>query len=95
MKAAAVFLILFSFSALSLAQDGVIEATTASGEKVRLLPNGRWEFADQKKAEVQRAAAQAETSREQRAQGGLFGIGRKIYEGDKDYNRGTLNPAKH
>ena len=25
-------------------------------------------------------------------QGQLFGIGRKIQAGDKDYNRGTLNP---
>ncbi len=25
------------------------------------------------------------------AQGGRFGIGRKVYEGDKDYNRGSLN----
>ena len=95
MRAEVLFLGLLSFSTMSLAEGAAIEATTASGEKVRLLPNGRWEYADQKKAEVQRAAAQAETSREQRAQGGLFGIGRKVYEGDKDYNRGTLNPAKH
>ena len=95
MKAAAVLLAAVSFSTISLAQDGAIDATTASGEKVRLLPNGRWEYADQKKAETQRAAAQAETTREQRAQGGLFGLGRKVYEGDKDYNRGTLNPSKH
>ncbi len=27
------------------------------------------------------------------AQGGWFG-GRKIYEGDKDYNRGSLNPNR-
>ena len=95
MRAEVLFLGLLSFSTMSLAEGAAIEATTASGEKVRLLPNGRWEYADQQKAEVQRAAAQAETSREQRAQGGLFGIGRKVYEGDKDYNRGTLNPAKH
>ena len=95
MKAAGLFLALYSFSTMALAQDGALEATTASGEKVRLLPNGRWEYADRKKAEVQRAAASAEAQREQRAQGGLFGIGRKVYEGDKDYNRGTLNPAKH
>jgi len=94
-RAEVLFLGLLSFSTMSLAGGAAIEATTASGEKVRLLPNGRWEYADQQKAEVQRAAAQAETSREQRAQGGLFGIGRKVYEGDKDYNRGTLNPAKH
>lgn len=28
------------------------------------------------------------------SQGGLFGIGRCVKPGDKDYNRGTLNPAK-
>jgi hypothetical protein len=28
------------------------------------------------------------------AQGCLFGIGRCIMPGDKDYNRGTLNPTK-
>ena len=94
MRAAVVLLGIF-FSMVSLAEDAAIEATTTNGEKVRLLPNGRWEFADQRKAEVQRAAAQAETAREQRSQGGLFGFGRKVYEGDKDYNRGTLNPAKH
>jgi len=94
MRGAAVLLAFASFATISLAQEGAIEATTASGEKVRLLPNGRWEYADQKKAEVQRAAAQAETAREQRAQGGLFGLGRKVYEGDKDYNRGSLNPSK-
>ena len=71
-----------------------IEATTAAGEKVILMPNGRWEFADPAKAQVQRGAAEKEASRERAAQGGLFGVGRKVYEGDKDYNRGTLNPAK-
>jgi hypothetical protein len=69
-----------------------VEATTASGEKVVLLPNGRWEYADQKKAEVQREAARAERERERSAQGGLFGIGRTIQPGDKDYNRGSLKP---
>lgn len=94
MKAVA-FLLPLLVSVSAVGQENVIEATTAAGEKVRLLPNGRWEFVDQKKAEVQRATAQAEATREQRSQGGLFGIGRKVYEGDKDYNRGTLNPAKH
>jgi hypothetical protein len=86
------------------AQQGVIEATTSSGEKVRLLPDGRWEFVDNQKAAVQRAERQAETKkqeevrqaelkRERGAQGGgVLGIGRTVYEGDKDYNRGTLNP---
>jgi hypothetical protein len=76
------------------AQEPAIEATTAAGEKVRLLPDGRWEYADPVKAEPQRKAREAETERERAAQGGWFGFGRRIYEGDKDYNRGTLNPAK-
>jgi hypothetical protein len=79
----------------AFAQDGAIEATTAAGEKVRLLANGRWEYADPKKAEPQRKAAAEELERERGAQGGWFGFGRKIYEGDKDYNRGSLNPNKH
>ena len=82
------------FSAGALAQQGAIEATTASGEKVRLLPDGRWEYADPVKAEPQKKAREAEAERERGAQGGWFGIGRKIHEGDKDYNRGTLNPAR-
>jgi opacity protein-like surface antigen len=88
----------------ALAQQGVIEATTAGGEKVRLLPDGRWEFVDGQKAAVQRSeraaevkkqeeVRQAEVKRERGAQGGgVLGIGRTVYEGDKDYNRGTLNP---
>ena len=71
-------------------QQGVIEATTATGEKVRLLPDGRWEYADPKKAEPQRKEREAEAERDRSAQGGWFGFGRKIYEGDKDYNRGSL-----
>ena len=52
------------------------------------------EYADPVKAEPQRKAREAETERERTAQGGWLGFGRKVYEGDKDYNRGTLNPAK-
>ena len=86
------------------AQQGVIEATTSAGEKVRLLPDGRWEFVDGQKAAVQRAERTVqikreeekravEVKRERSAQGGgLLGIGRTVYEGDPDYNRGTLNP---
>ena len=74
-----------------LAQDQPVEATTASGEKVRLFANGRWEYVNEQKAVVQRQAHEVETARERAAQGGLLG-GRRIYEGDKDYNRGTLNP---
>lgn len=69
-----------------------VEAVTASGEKVRLFDNGRWEYADESKAVVQRQAASAEIARERNSQGGFLGMGRRIQEGDKDYNRGTLNP---
>lgn len=69
-----------------------VEAVTANGEKVRLFDNGRWEYVDESKAVVQRQAASAEVARERNSQGGFLGIGRRIHEGDKDYNRGTLNP---
>lgn len=73
-----------------------LEAVTANGEKVRLFPNGRWEFVDAAKAaEAQQAAAQypENKTRPVEAQGGLFGgFGRAIMPGDKDYNRGSLNP---
>ena len=75
-------------------QAGVIDAVTAGGEKVRLHPDGRWEYVDPVKAEPQKKAREAEVERERAAQGGWFGIGRKVYEGDKDYNRGTLNPVR-
>ncbi len=86
------------------AQTPSIEAVTAAGEKVRLLPDGRWEWVDGQKAAVQRTeraveakraqeVREAELKRERGAQGGgLLGLGRTIYEGDRDYNRGTLNP---
>ena len=83
------------FAAAAGAQQGVVEATTAAGEKVRLLPDGRWEFVDPKKAEPQRKARVEEEERERKAQGGWFGFGRKVYEGDKDYNRGSLGPNRH
>jgi hypothetical protein len=75
-------------------QASEIQATTSAGEKVRLLPNGRWEYADEKKAEPQRKAQAEELERERGAQGGWLGIGRKVYEGDKDYSRGSLNPNR-
>lgn len=78
----------------------VIDATTSNGERVRLMPDGRWEYVDQKKAAVQQEARKkeqdqrdVELKRERSAQGGgLLGLGRTLYEGDKDYNRGSLNP---
>jgi hypothetical protein len=77
-------------SANALAHDGAVEATTATGEKVRLLPNGRWEYVDPVKSEPQKKAREAEAERERNTQGGWFGIGRTIPPGDKDYNRGSL-----
>lgn len=74
-----------------------IEATTAAGEKVRLLPNGRWEYLDAQKAAAAKAVADQYPENKLRpmdAQGCLFGVGRCVMPGDKDYNRGTLNPAK-
>ncbi len=72
-----------------------LEAVTVDGEKVRLFPNGRWEYVDAAKAvAAQQAAAKypENQTRPADAQGGLFGVGRTIMPGDKDYNRGSLNP---
>jgi len=75
-----------------------VEAVTVNGEKVRLFPNGRWEYVDATKAVAaqQTAAKYPENqTRPEGAQGGLFGVGRIIMPGDKDYNRGSLNPKLH
>jgi len=80
--------------ALSTHAQEHVEATTIKGEKVFLFPNGRWEFADQPKAQIQREERRVEDERERTSQGGFLGIGRRIYEGDKDYNRGSLNPNR-
>lgn len=72
-----------------------IEAVTVNSEKVRLFPNGRWEYVDAAKAAAaQQAAAKypENQTRPEGAQGGLFGVGRTVMPGDKDYNRGSLNP---
>ncbi len=72
-----------------------LAATTVDGQKVRLFPNGRWEFVDQAKAAAaQKVAAEFPENklRPAEAQGGIFGVGRTIMPGDKDYNRGSLNP---
>ena len=96
---AAAGLLLVLFAPAAQAQQGgeMIEATTAAGEKVRLLPNGRWEYVDVQKAAAAKTVADQYPEnqlRPQAAQGCLFGIGRCIMPGDKEYNRGTLNPAK-
>jgi hypothetical protein len=74
-----------------------ITATTESGDRVILHPNGRWEYVDTGKAtEAKKVADQfpENQARPVEAQGGLFGIGRTIMPGDKDYNRGSLNPKQ-
>ena len=84
--------LLFAGAVQAQDQDQAVEATTANGEKVKLFPNGRWEFVNQQKAAVQRQAVEADIARDRASQGGLFGFGRRVQEGDKDYNRGSLNP---
>lgn len=72
-----------------------VEAVTVNGEKVRLFPNGRWEYVDSARAAAARQTAAKypeNQTRPEGAQGGLFGVGRTIAPGDKDFNRGSLNP---
>lgn len=88
---AAVLLAGFACAGPVVAQEAM-EATTASGEKVRLLPNGRWEYANEQKAAAQRQVVEADIARDRASQGGWFGFGRRVQEGDRDYNRGSLNP---
>ena len=73
-----------------------VEALTADGQQVRLYPNGRWEFVDAAKAaEAQKIAADypENKTRPVESQGVIVGgVGRYVMPGDKDYNRGSLNP---
>ena len=72
-----------------------VEATTASGDKVRLYPTGKWEYVDSAKAvEAKRVAEQFPENkvRPVDAQGGWVPGSRMLMPGDKDYNRGSLNP---
>lgn len=93
----ALLCVLLAGSALASELDRTpLEAQTADGQKVRLFPNGRWEYVDAAKAaSAQQLAAQypENKTRPLDAQGGVFGsVGRVIMPGDKDYNRGSLNP---
>lgn len=99
MRALSLSLLLFlgAGSAVAAELDRTpVEALTVNGEKVRLFPNGRWEFVDAAKAaDARQVAAQypENQTRPIEAQGGLFGgVGRTLMPGDKDYNRGSLNP---
>lgn len=72
---------------------GMVEATTAAGEKVLLHPNGRWEYMNAAKAVEAKKVADTYPENHTRpvdAQGCWFGVGRCIMPGDKDYNRGSL-----
>ena len=72
-----------------------VAATTVNGEAVRLYPNGRWEYVDTARAAAASKAAALypeNHTRPETAQGGVFGVGRLLMPGDKDYNRGSMNP---
>lgn len=75
-----------------------LAATTAGGDKVLLHPNGRWEYLDPAKAAAAQEVAGRFPENNMRpvdAQGGVFGFGRTLMPGDKEYNRGSLNPKLH
>ncbi|HET7775600.1 MAG TPA: hypothetical protein VFK74_04475 [Azospira sp.] len=72
-----------------------VEATTAQGEKVLLFPTGKWEYVDAHKAAEARKVAELYPENKVRpvdAQGGWVPGSRVLMPGDKDYNRGSLNP---
>lgn len=88
---------LFVLPAAAQERGAPLEATTTAGDKVLLRPNGRWEYVNQQKAAEARKVAEQFPENQgcpPGTQGGLFGIGRCVMPGDKDYNRGTLNPGK-
>ena len=71
-----------------------IAGKTANGEDVLLFPNGRWEYVNTKKAEEAKKVAEEFPENKvcpAGSQGGLFGFGRCIMPGDKDYNRRSLS----
>ena len=74
-----------------------IEATTGAGEKVLLHPNGRWEYVNPQKAAAAHKGAEQFPENQgcpPGSQGNFLGFGRCIAPGDKDYNRGSLNPNR-
>jgi hypothetical protein len=89
----ALLLVLCVLPVIAADQKTDVEATTATGEKVLLHPNGRWEFVDaQKQAEAKKVADQFPENKgcPPGWQGGLLGMGRCIPPGDKDFNRGSM-----
>jgi len=94
MKPFMALLMLLASVCAQAGEGSVIEATTAAGDRVELMPDGRWRFVDQaKQAEAKKVADTYPQNqvRPEGAQGGWFGT-RTLLPGDKDYNRGTLNP---
>ena len=94
MRTFAAALMLLASVCAQAGEGTVIEATTAAGDRVELMPDGRWRFVDAaKQAEAKKVADTYPQNhlRPEGAQGGWFGT-RVILPGDKDYNRGTLNP---
>jgi hypothetical protein len=74
-----------------------VEATTAGGDRVLLHPNGRWEYVNPQKAAAARKVAEQFPENQgcpAGSQGNFLGFGRCIAPGDKDYNRGSLNPNR-
>jgi len=96
--AAAVLACLAASGYLAAAEPSApVEATTASGDKVLLHPNGRWEYVNVQKAAAARKVAEQYPENQgcpAGSQGGWFGVGRCIPPGDKDFNRGSLNPNR-
>jgi len=90
------FLLCSLLASYAIAEEAAspIKATTVNGDQVILLPNGRWEFVDVKKAaEAKEVAKQFPENQgcPPGTQGGLLGLGRCIPIGDKDYNRGSMS----
>ena len=86
----ALVLALATMGAVAAEVGEPLDGTTAQGDRIRLYPNGRWEYVDAKKAEEQRPAVEAYEKERSLEQGGLLGIGRKVKPGDPDYNRGSM-----
>jgi hypothetical protein len=96
-----------ALAATAAGAQAPIEATTGSGERVLLHPDGRWEYADPAKraASPKPASPTAATPAGGTAaatpvaagacppgsQGQLFGVGRCVAPGDGEYNRGSLS----
>ncbi len=97
LRALFVVMVLSAASAWGQERSPSVEAVTAGGDKVLLHPNGRWEYVNEAKAAAARKVADSfpeNRTRPPDAQGGWLGLGRTVLPGDKDYNRGTLNPAR-